>query len=89
MALNLRIHPASVASEEGTGKLRDLTRAYFRAGGLETQFNIVGTETLRAAQREPEKYRDLVVRIAGFSAYFVDLTPACQNDVISRTENVL
>lgn len=89
MALNLRIHPASVASEEGAGKLRDLTRAYFRAGGLETQFNIVGTETLLAAQREPEKYRDLVVRIAGFSAYFVDLTPACQNDVISRTENVL
>ena len=65
-----------------------MTKSYFSNGGMETQYNIVGTETLRAAQRDPEAYRDLVVRIAGFSAYFVELTKDGQEDVIRRNENI-
>ena len=56
-------------------------------GGAEAQFNIVSTEVLRKAQETPEEYRNLVVRIAGYSAYFVELTRDCQNDLISRHEN--
>ena len=54
---------------------------------MEVQYNIVSAETMRAAQKDPQAYRDLVVRIAGFSAYFVEMTPELQNDIISRTEN--
>ena len=89
IALNLRIHPSAVSNDEGIAKLRDLTKAYFKSGGLETQYNIVSSETLRAAQKDPETYRDLVVRIAGFSSYFVELTKDGQEDVIRRHENLL
>ena len=58
-------------------------------GGMEVQYNIVSSEELRAAQRDPETYRDLVVRVAGFSAYFVELATGLQNDIIARTENEL
>ena len=64
-----------------------LNKEYFASGGLEVQYNVVDTETLRAAQRDPGKYRDLVVRIAGYSAYFVELGTDLQNDIISRNEN--
>jgi len=87
IALNLRIHPSALAREDGVKKLMSMTKTYFEQGGLEVQYNIVDTETLRAAQAEPEKYRDLVVRIAGYSAYFVELTRDQQNDVIARNEN--
>jgi formate C-acetyltransferase len=87
IALNIRVHPSSVNTEDGVMKLRDMTKAYFANGGMETQYNIVSTETLRAAQADPETYRDLVVRIAGFSAYFVELTKDGQDDVIRRNEN--
>jgi formate C-acetyltransferase len=66
-----------------------MTQAYFKQGGLEIQYNIIGSDTMRAAQAHPEEYRDLVVRIAGFSAYFVELGRDNQNDLISRTENML
>jgi formate C-acetyltransferase len=89
VALNVRMHPSSVCNETGVRKLRDLTKAYFENGGMETQYNIVSNETLRAAQADPSAYRDLVVRIAGFSAYFVELTKDCQEDVIRRNENLL
>ena len=56
---------------------------------MEVQYNIVSTETMRAAQENPEAYKDLVVRIAGYSAYFVELSKDCQNDVIARNENHL
>ena len=87
IALNLRIHPSALQREDGVEKLENMTKTYFENGGLEVQYNIVDTETLRAAQEEPEKYRDLVVRIAGYSAYFVELTRDQQNDVIARNEN--
>ena len=69
--------------------LKDMTKEYMDEGGMEVQYNVVSTDDMRAAQLEPEKYRDLVVRIAGYSAYFVDLSRDQQNDLIARTENNL
>jgi formate C-acetyltransferase len=89
VCLNVRLHPTVLSREDGIHKLRDMVKAYMAAGGAEAQFNVVATETLRAAQETPEEYRNLVVRIAGYSAYFVELTRDCQNDLISRTENLL
>ncbi len=60
--------------------------SYFKLDGHHIQFNVVDAATLREAQEEPEKYRDLIVRVAGYSDYFCDLTPALQNEIIARTE---
>ena len=84
--LNMRFHPTALSSETGRDKLIALIRTYFALGGMEMQFNVVSAETLRKAQEKPEDYRDLVVRIAGFSAYFVELYKASQEDIIRRTE---
>lgn len=89
LALNLRIHPSALNSPEGIAKLRTMTQTYMDMGGMEVQYNIVSSETMRAAQADPDSYRDLVVRIAGYSAYFNELSRDCQNDLISRTENTL
>ena len=89
IALNLRMHPSVLANDEGIGKLRDITKDYFRHGGMEVQYNVVDTETLKAAQKDPDSHRDLVVRIAGFSAYFIELAEDLQNDIMARNENVL
>jgi len=56
---------------------------------MEVQYNVVSTDDMRAAQKDPDSYRDLVVRIAGYSAYFVELSERMQNDIISRTENAV
>jgi formate C-acetyltransferase len=88
IALNMRIHPTALRGEEGIAKLRDMTKTYFDNKGMEVQFNVVSAETMKAAQADPEAYRNLVVRIAGYSAYFVELNADCQNDIINRTENV-
>ena len=89
MALNLRMHPSVLSREDGIAKLRDMTKAYFESGGLECQYNVVDTKTLRAAQEDPDSHRNLVVRIAGYSAYFIELGKELQNDIISRNENLL
>jgi formate C-acetyltransferase len=89
LALNIRIHPTALSREDGIAKLRDLTKTYMGFGGMEIQYNVVSSETLKAAQRDPDSYRNLVVRIAGYSAYFVELNRDCQNDIIRRTENVM
>ncbi len=89
IALNMRMHPSVLSNDEGVAKLRALTKEYFRKGGVEVQYNVVDTETLRKAQVNPENYRDLVVRIAGYSAYFVELGRDLQNDIISRNECTL
>lgn len=89
IALNLRIHPTVLSNDEGINKLKEVTRAYFEQGGLECQYNVVDSGTLRKAQDTPGKYRDLVVRIAGYSAYFIELGTDLQNDIISRNENML
>ena len=89
MAVNLKIHPTSLSSDDGIDKLEDMTRTYFDDGGMEVQYNVVDAKTLRDAQKHPDQYHNLVVRIAGYSAYFVDMTEAMQNDVISRAEHTI
>jgi pyruvate-formate lyase len=84
--LNMKFHPTALRNETGKSKLIALIRTYFALGGMEMQFNVVSGRTLRDAQEKPENYRDLVVRIAGFSAYFVELYKASQDDIIKRTE---
>ncbi|MGO8694827.1 MAG: trans-4-hydroxy-L-proline dehydratase [Rectinemataceae bacterium] len=83
--LNQRFQPATLAGEEGVQRLSSLVRSYFRLGGHHVQFNVVDTETLREAQKRPEDYRSLLVRVAGYSDYFVDLDRNHQEEIISRT----
>jgi len=64
-----------------------MLNSYFQRGGQEMQINCVDTATLRAAQKDPDQYRDLVVRVAGFSEFFTKLDPAIQEDIIARTEH--
>lgn len=85
--LNMKLSPASLEGEEGTRKLMALVRTASDMKMWHIQFNIINRDTLLAAQREPEKYRNLLVRVAGYSAYFVDLTPALQSEIIRRTEH--
>lgn len=84
--LNQKFTPQLLADEEGINQLLHLIRGYFRMDGHHIQFNVVTAETLRKAQKHPEKYQDLIVRVAGYSDYFVDLTPELQNEIIKRTE---
>ena len=84
--MNLKFHPTALSGEGGWKKLAELMQTYFDLGGMELQINIISTDTLRNAQKDPEKYKDLVVRVAGFSAYFVELHETGQNDLIRRTE---
>ena len=85
--LNLKLTPGLLKDEEGLEKFVHLVRTYFKLDGHHVQFNVVDAETLRAAQREPEKYRDLIVRVAGYSDYFCDLSKALQDEIIARTEH--
>ena len=86
--LNLKLTPACVAGEEGTAKLVSFIKTFCDLKLWHLQFNIINQETLLAAQREPEKYRNLIVRIAGYSAYFCDLSKDLQDDLIARTGHV-
>jgi formate C-acetyltransferase len=85
--VNLKLSPASVAGEGGTRKLMSLIRTFCDLKLWHLQFNVINRETLLAAQKNPEKYRNLLVRVAGYSAYFVDLSPELQNEIIARTEH--
>ena len=86
---NMKFHPTALQGAGGTEKLKNVMQTYFDRGGMELQLNIVSADTLRDAQVHPENYRDLVVRVAGFSAYFVEVFKNCQDDLISRTEMAL
>lgn len=85
LALNEKLDPCCVAGPAGTRLLDALTRGYFAVGGQQVQYNIIDPAVLLDAKRHPERHRDLVVRISGYSAYFNDLTEAMQDDVIART----
>jgi trans-4-hydroxy-L-proline dehydratase len=85
--LNQKFTPDLLATGEGLRKLAQLVRSYFRLDGHHIQFNVVTAATLRKAQADPEQYRDLIVRVAGYSDYFCDLTLALQNEIIARTEH--
>lgn len=84
--LNQKITPSFFDDEESILKMTALVRSYFRMNGHHIQFNVVSAETLRDAQKHPEKYRDLIVRVAGYSDYFNDLGEELQNEIIQRTE---
>ena len=85
--LNVRFVPSLLKRDEDLKKFGSLVRTYFKFGGHHIQFNIVDTETLLDAQKNPEEYRDLLVRVAGYSDYFNDMTEQLQNEIIARTEN--
>jgi formate C-acetyltransferase len=85
--LNQKFTPQIFDDEESINKITSLIRTYFKMDGHHIQFNVVSAETLRDAQKNPEKYRDLIVRVAGYSDYFVDLTPELQDEIIRRTEH--
>ena len=85
--LNIKFTPDLVQNEDGIGKLSQLVRSYFKMDGHHIQFNVVSADTLRKAQKYPEQYKDLIVRVAGYSDYFCDLTEALQEEIISRTEH--
>lgn len=84
--LNMKFHPTALRGMDGAKKLLSLIKTYFDLGGYHVQFNCVSGETLKDAQLHPENYRDLVVRVAGYSAYFVTLDKDTQDDIIKRTE---
>ncbi|MBQ9464362.1 MAG: hypothetical protein IJU67_03690, partial [Lachnospiraceae bacterium] len=88
-ALNQKFPKSAVASDADIEKLVAYTNAFMKAGGTHIQYNIVDSEDLKAAKKAPENYQDLIVRVGGFSAYFVQLSEGIQDDVIGRTEQVL
>ena len=85
--LNMKMNPAALETPAGMAKWANLIRTYFDLGGWEMQFNVVSAETLRKAQEHPEEYKDLVVRVVGYSAFFVELDRIVQDDIIRRTEH--
>ena len=84
--LNQKFTPKLVEGEAGLRNMAQLVRSYFKLDGHHIQFNVVTAETLREAQACPEKHRDLIVRVAGYSDYFCDLTRPLQDEIIARTE---
>jgi formate C-acetyltransferase len=85
--LNCRMVPQLLKREEDLRKLAQLIRSYFRMGGHHIQFNVVDTQTLRDAQQNPDAYKGLLVRMAGYSDFFNDMNEQLQSDIIARTEN--
>jgi formate C-acetyltransferase len=85
--LNQKFTPSFFKDDEAIRKVSQLVRSYFRMDGHHIQFNVVNAETLRDAQKHPENYRDLIVRVAGYSDYFNDLGEDLQEEIIQRTEH--
>lgn len=83
--LNMRLDPASVKGDEGLSRIVQIIRSFVDLNIYHIQFNVVSTETLRCAQNDPDKYRSLIVRVAGYSAYFTELCKDMQDDIINRT----
>jgi formate C-acetyltransferase len=83
---NLKMSPKTFESKAGCAKLASLIRGYCDLNGYQMQFNVVDAKTLRDAQERPEEYRDLMVRVAGYSAYFTTTSKEVQDDIIARAE---
>jgi len=81
---NMKFTPSTFRKPEDVEKVIDMMVTYLTNGGRQIQFNVVDTETLRKAQEEPDNYSDLVVRVAGFSAYFVTINKPVQEEIIKR-----
>ncbi len=84
--LNQKFTPSVVAGEEGLDHMANLVRAYFNMDGHHIQFNVIDRETLIEAQKYPEDYKDLIVRVAGYSDHFRNLSKELQDEIINRTE---
>ncbi len=84
--LNMKIHPSAIAGREGARKFLEMIKSYLRKGGFHVQFNVVDSRMLKDAQVHPDKYRGLMVRVAGFTQYWVELGKQIQDEVIARTE---
>ncbi|MHA2038447.1 MAG: pyruvate formate lyase family protein, partial [Promethearchaeota archaeon] len=89
VAVNVRINPQNLETEENIEKFNHLLTGYFNSGGMQLQPTVVSTETLRDAQQHPDEYQDLVVKVGGYNATFVDLGTPIQNDIIDRLEHSL
>jgi pyruvate formate-lyase/glycerol dehydratase family glycyl radical enzyme len=87
--MNMKIMPSTVQTREGISKYISLIKTYFDRGGCHIQFNMIDRDVLLNAKKEPGKYKNLLVRVAGYSAYFVELAPKIQDEIISRTEQRL
>ena len=85
--LDLVLHPTAVEGDDGLTAMRGLVKTFMKGGGAEIQFNIFSPETLRDAQAHPENYKDLLVRVAGYSTQFVNLSKSMQDAIIARTEH--
>jgi len=83
---NMKVHGTALSGREGLKKLISLVKTYFDLGGYHIQFNVLSRETLLAAKKDPQLYRDLLVRIAGFTVFWIDLPSAIQDEIIARTE---
>jgi len=86
--LNQKFSPRVLEDEKGLRSLAELIRVYFSLGGKHIQFNVIDSKTLREAQKNPDKYANLVIRVAGYSAFFTQLHKDVQDDIIGRTEQV-
>ncbi|KAA8667422.1 trans-4-hydroxy-L-proline dehydratase [Clostridium sp. HV4-5-A1G] len=84
--LNQKFNPSAVEGDTGLNNLASLVRSYFTLDGHHIQFNVISRETLLAAQKNPDEYKDLIVRVAGYSDYFNNLDKVLQNEIIQRTE---
>ena len=85
--LNMKFSPSLVTTEDGVDKWASLVRSYFKMDGHHIQFNVVRADTLRQARKNPGEHRDLIVRVAGYSDYFCDLSESLQDEIIARTEH--
>jgi len=86
--LNQKLHPNALKDERGLRNLIGVTETLFNGGGTHVQYNVISRDMLLDAQQNPEKYRGMVVRVAGYSAFFTALDKAIQDDIIARTEHV-
>lgn len=87
--LNLRFASSLWENKTSQLKIRTLFQEFFSLGGMQLQINVCNANVLRAAVREPENYRSLIVRVGGYSDYFVNLSPILQQEILSRTEQVV
>ena len=81
----MKFHPSALKSEEGRDKFIALLKTYFKLGGMQTQINVLDNKVLVDAKKHPENYRDLIVRIWGFSTYFVEIPEKFQDHIIARS----
>ena len=89
IALNVRFHPQNIQTSENLNKLYFLLKAFFQEGGMQIQPTVVSSDTLREAQKHPENFQDLIVKVGGYNATFIDLGTPIQNDIINRLEHNL